>query len=248
MKRIFILGDAALVEEYASLCLNKNLLVSGRMNSDRSLPSKTIRGFSKSTKPSKAMDIALELTNISPESKKKNLIELASKLGSRTPILTSSVTVTLGEQSTWVKSPQRLVGVGALPSLLRGSLVELTTTRQTDQKHLESAKSFVEKLGKQHSMVGDSVGMVMPRILCALANEAFFALKENVASGREIDTAMKLGTNYPYGPVEWAQTIGIQQVHAVMHALFDAFGEERYRPAPLLRQYASSGVSALQWL
>ncbi len=242
MKQIFILGDAQLVEEYASLCINKNLEIRGRANADQKSTS-GIKGITKTAKPSKSIDFALELTNLSADAKRKNLVEISSKAGQKTTILTSAVTVTLAEQSTWVKSPHRLVGLGALPSLLQGSLVELTQCSATDQKHLAEAKSFVEKLGKQHSVVGDSIGMVMPRILCCLANEAFFALQENVASGREIDIAMKLGTNYPHGPVEWSKRIGIQQVHAVMDALWGAFKEERYRPAPLLRQSALNALS-----
>jgi 3-hydroxybutyryl-CoA dehydrogenase len=88
--------------------------------------------------------------------------------------------------------------------------------------------------------VQDSVGLVMPRILCALANEACFAIMEGVAEANDIDTAMKLGTNYPSGPVVWAGRIGWSQVLAVLKGLHGYFGEDRYRPAPLLQRMAAS--------
>ena len=69
-----------------------------------------------------------------------------------------------------------------------------------------------------------------------LINEASFALMENVAHPQDIDTAMKLGTNYPFGPIEWADKIGIPEVISVLEALYGDLKEERYRIAPLLRQ------------
>ena len=83
--------------------------------------------------------------------------------------------------------------------------------------------------------------MVMPRILCSLVNEAFFAVMEGVASANDVDTAMKLGTNYPHGPVEWGNTIGLRNVVAILDALAADTGENRYRVAPLLRQMAGAG-------
>jgi 3-hydroxybutyryl-CoA dehydrogenase len=75
-----------------------------------------------------------------------------------------------------------------------------------------------------------------------IINEAFFAMQEGVAPAREIDTAMKLGTNYPRGPVEWAERIGVSQVVALLSALHQSFGEDRYRVAPLLRKSACARI------
>ncbi|MFN0159262.1 MAG: 3-hydroxyacyl-CoA dehydrogenase family protein [Bacteroidota bacterium] len=233
MSAICILGESPLVQEYATLALANGHAVSARVNTR---PSPLPKGVKKTARPMKSAVIAFELTNTSRDTKRKNIVELDKVLPACTPILSSSVTVTLAEQSGWVKHPQRLIGIGALPSLLDGQLVELVAPIANGESVLHHAQEFIRNLGKESVVVKDSVGMVMPRILCMLANEAYFAMMENVAPGSEIDTAMKLGTNYPRGPVDWADRMGIGQVFAVITSLFAAFGEDRYRPAPLLRQ------------
>lgn len=234
MSSICILGESTLVAEYASLALSKGYAVSARTNTGNS--TRLPKGVKRIVRPMKTVAIALELTNTSSDLKKENIIELDKALPSRTPILSSSVTVTLAEQSGWVNHPQRLIGIGALPSLLHGQLVELVSPLAGGESALNHAMEFIRNLGKESPVVKDSVGLVMPRILCSLANEAHFAMMEGIASGQDIDTAMKLGTNYPFGPIEWTSRIGIDQVHAVVSALHRSFGEERYRPAPLLQE------------
>jgi 3-hydroxybutyryl-CoA dehydrogenase len=85
------------------------------------------------------------------------------------------------------------------------------------------------------------VGMVLPRILCQIINESIFAITDDIASPKDIDTAMKLGANYPDGPIEWADRIGIRQVCSVLVALQNDLHEDRYRVSPLLKQMAAAG-------
>jgi 3-hydroxybutyryl-CoA dehydrogenase len=73
-------------------------------------------------------------------------------------------------------------------------------------------------------------------VIASIINEAFFALQENVSTREDIDTAMKLGTNYPYGPFEWAERIGLMRIYGLLDALCRQHG--RYLPAPLLKQTA----------
>ena len=115
-------------------------------------------------------------------------------------------------------------------------MLEVTASLRTDAASIAAAGSFLAGLGKETAVVQDRVGLVMPRILCMVINEACFALTEQIAQPSDIDTAMKLGTNYPKGPLEWANLIGIRQVVSVLEALRTATGEERYRVAPLLYQ------------
>lgn len=233
-EHIYITGESSLVVEYSTLCLSKKQLVTVRLNPGETgrLPKEA----RKASSPPKSTTAVLELTNISTDIKKKNLVQLDRQLATSVPIISSSTTTTVAEQSTWIKNPQRLIGIGALPSLLEGSLIELAPGESTTEHTIGRARDVAATLGKEVAVVQDSIGLVMPRILCMLANEAYFAMMEGVAGANDIDTAMKLGTNYPSGPVERAQRIGINQVHAVLAALFKHFGEDRYRIAPLLKQ------------
>jgi 3-hydroxybutyryl-CoA dehydrogenase len=233
-KRITIMGESPLVEEYASLCHSKGLEVSIRLNPGFShvrLP----RGIRKIAKPTRAAPLALELTNLSLENKRSNLRALDAALPPAVAIITSSVTISVAEQATWVSRPERLIGIGAMPTLLGGELLELAPGPATESATVQRATAFAARIGKESAIIRDTVGMVLPRIICMLTNEACFALMENVASGRDMDMAMKLGTNYPWGPLEWADRIGVRQVLAVVDALHRHFGDDRYRPAPLLR-------------
>lgn len=238
--RIIIAGELPLVEEYAVLLSTHGFLVSVRLNTGAT-EAKLPKGISKVKAIPRGAVVALELTNCDLVAKRENLLAMEKALPRRTLILSSSVTVTLSEQESWMTSAERLVGIGALPSLLAGNLIEFAASPSTTPAAIDSAKNVAARLRKESAIVKDSIGMVLPRIVCMLVNEACFAMSERVASAHGIDTAMKLGTNYPKGPVEWGESLGADQVFAVMSALHRHFGEERYRPSPLLATAARKG-------
>jgi 3-hydroxybutyryl-CoA dehydrogenase len=219
MKRVWIIGDAPLREEYSTIC--------------------KAHGYSIAARPTKSITLVLELTNLSAGQKRRNLHRVEAAVTARATIISSSTTVTVAEQATWLKHPARLIGIGALPSLLGGTLIEFAASEEADAAARRAAEDFASSLGKGFAFVQDSVGLVMPRMLCALANEACFAMMEGVADRNDIDTAMKLGTNYPHGPLEWAERIGWDHVLAVMSALHGSWGEDRYRPSPLMQRMAA---------
>ena len=238
---IVIMGETPLVEEYAELCASCGFTVHEHWNQR---PQKEIRRRPKNRRTSPASPGApygIELTNTDVEQKRKNLRRLDRSIAPKAILLSSSVVVTATEQASWIRHPERLVGISALPSFLSHQLVEFSPAIQTTPASLSKAQDFFIRLGKQVSVVQDRVGMVLPRILCGIINEAYFALQENIALPRDIDVAMKLGTNYPHGPIEWAEKIGIHQVHAVLRALRDDLHEDRYRIAPLLNQMTAGG-------
>jgi len=96
----------------------------------------------------------------------------------------------------------------------------------------DNCKAVVEKIGKKIIQVKDEPGLVAATIIVMIINEAYFAWGENVSSKEDIDTAMKLGTNYPYGPFEWAVRIGINNIFNLLHQL--SLTDKRYQPAPAL--------------
>ena len=132
-------------------------------------------------------------------------------------------------------------GFHALPPLESSRLVELTRSPATADAAIERSGQLFATLGKHVEWVADAPGLVLGRIVCQLVNEAGFALHEGVGSAEDIDAGMLLGLNYPHGPLQWADTIGLDHVLAVLDALADEYREERYRAAPPLRHHTWAG-------
>jgi 3-hydroxybutyryl-CoA dehydrogenase len=133
------------------------------------------------------------------------------------------------------------VGFHALPPLDGTRLVELTRSATTTTVAAERAEAFFASLGRHVAWVGDAPGLVLGRIVCQLANEACFAVTEDVGTPDDIDDGMVLGLNHPRGPFAWLREIGPTHVLAVLDALRLELGEERYRAAPMLRRLATEG-------
>lgn len=236
---LYIVGESPLVEEYAALGSEHGYQVVVQWTSDE--PSAK-QPFRRSAIVPAGTTIALEVTNTDRDVKCRNLQKLDKALPPTAAIVSSSVTVTASEQATWIRHRHRLVGFCALPSFAGGPLAEIAPTVYSPPETNEVVQRFFASLGKQCEFVQDRIGMVLPRVVCQIINEACFALQEDVASPAELDTAMKLGVNYPRGPIEWAEAIGLRQVQAVLTALRTDLGEERYRIAPLLNQMALAGA------
>jgi 3-hydroxybutyryl-CoA dehydrogenase len=133
------------------------------------------------------------------------------------------------------------VGFHALPPLASSRLIELTRGALTSDGDADFVESFFKSLGKDVAWVSDAPGLVLGRIGCQLVNEAAFAVQRGVGSPEDADTAMRLGFNWPRGPLEWGEEIGLDHVLDVLDALREELGEERYRAAPLLRRAAAEG-------
>jgi 3-hydroxybutyryl-CoA dehydrogenase len=226
---VLIVGDDSLVAEYSEIVSAFNYATIS--------PNKI-----KNLKPiAGTVSIALELSNLDLDRKKKNLEALDKTLPETTAILSSSVNVSALDQSQWIIMKQRLVGIAALPTLIRNSVIEVSPTVYTNESAIDVARRFFSSMKKDIAIVQDRVGMVLPRILCQIINEAMFAVQQDVALPKDIDTAMRLGMNYPSGPIEWGERIGFKQVYAVLDALHTDLGEERYRICPLLKEIAITG-------
>ncbi len=239
---VFITGESPLIEKYSELCAARGYAVHLCPN-DPPIRQKEFvsRSVSIVTTPPPNASVAVDLTNIDLRQKEKNLKTVDARLPGTVPILSSSLTVTATEQATWLSQHHRLVGISAFPTFTGAPLVEVAPTIYSPKETLEAASAFFASLGKKIEIVQDRIGMVLPRILCQIINESAFAVTEDVALPQDIDIALKLGVNFPSGPFEWADAIGLKQVCAVLAALQRDSGEERYRTAPLLKQMAITG-------
>ena len=152
---------------------------------------------------------------------------------------TSSISVTrLGAA---MARPERFVGLHFFNPVPVMALVEVVRGRQTGDATVESAVALAKRLGKTPVVVKDSPGFVVNRLLCPMLNEAVLVYGESVASARDIDEAMKLGSNQPIGPLALCDLIGLDVVLAVMEVFQREFKDPKYRPAPLLREMVAAG-------
>lgn len=170
----------------------------------------------------------------------KQVIQMDHNLPPEIPLLCQSTDVTLTEVAGWVNRPERLVGFDSL-FFANGSVATLVASPVLHSQARLAVEAFISSLGRLSMWVQDSPALVLPRIVCMLANEAAFALGEGVADLVTIDKAMQLGTNYPKGPLAWAKEIGYACVVETLDHLHAEYGEERYRVAPVLRRWARLG-------
>ena len=127
----------------------------------------------------------------------------------------------------------KLFGFNGLPTFLDRDLLEVSLYQKNDKEVLHQ---ICEALGTDYLVVDDRIGMVTPRVIFMIINEAFYTLQEGTASIEDIDKGMKLGTNYPYGPFEWCDKIGIENVYEVLEAIYEDTKDERYKTCPLLKK------------
>jgi len=121
------------------------------------------------------------------------------------------------------------------------SLVEIIRGAATSEATYASTRALAEKMGKTTVVSRDFPGFIVNRILIPMLNEACFAVMEGLASVQDIDTAMKLGTNQPMGPLQLADFIGLDTVLSIAEMLDRGLGDDKYRPCPLLKQYVDAG-------
>jgi 3-hydroxybutyryl-CoA dehydrogenase len=152
---------------------------------------------------------------------------------------TSSISLTKLAAAT--DRPEKVVGMHFFNPVPIMKLVEVVRSLQTSDEVVETVVSMSEKMGKTPVVVNDSPGFVSNRILCPMINEAVYALQEGIATPEAIDTVMKLGMAHPMGPLTLADLIGLDVVLFVMEVLQRDLGEDKYRPAPLLRRMVDAG-------
>lgn len=126
------------------------------------------------------------------------------------PVLINSVTHTLAE------TDPAFVRINGWPGFLSGTLVEAAAV---DEEKKAAVADLFRQMDREITWLPDQVGFVTPRVVASIINEAYLALEEGVSTREEIDTAMRLGTNYPHGPFEWADRIGLANVSSLLKKL-----------------------------
>jgi 3-hydroxybutyryl-CoA dehydrogenase len=151
---------------------------------------------------------------------------------------TSSISITRIAAAT--SRPHKVIGVHFMNPVPVMKLVELIKGLQTDQATYDTIQDFCTKIEKTTVLAIDTPGFVVNRILCPMINEAIFLVQEGVKP-EDIDTAMKLGTNQPMGPLTLADFVGLDTLLYILQLLHRELGEDKYRPCPLLVKYVEAG-------
>jgi|SRR5215217_8000876 len=152
---------------------------------------------------------------------------------------TSSIPITRIAAST--KRPEFVIGMHFMNPVPVMQLVELIRGAATSDETYATTRALSERMGKTTVVSKDFPGFIVNRILIPMLNEACYALMEGLGSAEDIDTAMKLGTNQPMGPLQLADFIGLDTVLYIAEVLHKGLGDSKYRPCPLLRQYVDAG-------
>jgi len=183
-------------------------------------------------------DLILEVVPEKIEIKEKVLVAAAACAKSSAIIAsnTSSISITKCASLVPAERAAKFAGLHFFNPVPLMKLVEVIRGLQTSDETVEALTALCKKIGKVPVPCIDSPGFVCNRILVPMINEAIFAVFEGVATPADIDSVMKLGANHPMGPLSLADMIGLDTILSVMEVLHREFGDDKYRPCPLLRK------------
>lgn len=168
---------------------------------------------------------------------KKSVFKQIDQIAKENAIVVSNTsTLSLTKIAEVSNRRDRIIGMHFLNPVPKVPLVELVRAFDTSEETLDRVKEFAKRIGKTAVEVYEYPGFVTTRAIVPLLNEAMYILMEGVATAEGIDTAMKLGYNFPMGPLEMADAMGLDEVLAWMETLWKTLGEPRYRACPILRK------------
>lgn len=187
------------------------------------------------------VDLVIEAAVENMEIKKKLFIELDQLAADHTILATNTSALPITEIAAVTKRADKVIGMHFMNPVPVMKLVEVIRGLATSDEIYQIIEELSQKLGKTPVEVNDFPGFVSNRILMPMINEAIFTLYEGVASKESIDHVMKLGMNHPMGPLTLADFIGLDTCLYIMETLQEGFGDDKYRPCPLLRKYVKAG-------
>jgi 3-hydroxybutyryl-CoA dehydrogenase len=187
------------------------------------------------------VDFAIEAVTENESLKKQIFKELDLTVRQGGVLATNTSSIPITRIGTATRRPDAVIGMHFMNPVPLMSLVEIIRGAATSDASYSATRALAERMGKTTVLSRDFPGFIVNRILIPMLNEACFAVMEGLGSIQDIDTAMKLGTNQPMGPLQLADFIGLDTVLYIAEVLHHGLGDDKYRPCPLLKQYVDAG-------
>ncbi len=219
----------------------KKLVEKGKLDAARLEAANTNLATSTSATEVKDVDFAVEAVTENEDLKRRIFLELDEVVRPGGILATNTSSIPITRIAAATKRPESVIGMHFMNPVPVMQLVELIRGAATSDETYATIRAMAERMGKTTVVSKDYPGFIVNRILIPMLNEACFALMEGLGTAEDIDTAMKLGTNQPMGPLQLADFIGLDTVLYIAEVLHKGLGDSKYRPCPLLRQYVDAG-------
>ena len=216
------------------------LLEKGALTAEQKVSADAIQ-FMGNMGTMKGADLVIEAATENPELKFKIFKDMDANARDGVILATNTSSISITKIAAVTKRPDKVIGMHFMNPVPLMKLVEIIRGIATSDETTKTIVELCKALGKEPVEANDSPGFISNRILCPMINEAIFALQENVGTPEAIDQVMKLGMNHPMGPLTLADLIGLDVVLFVMEVLQRDLGEDKYRPAYLLRKMVDAG-------
>ena len=187
------------------------------------------------------IQLAIEAATEAVDLKLRIFADLDERMPAGAVLATNTSSISITTIAAATKRPQHVVGMHFMNPVPVLELVEVISGLETTREATQLVMDVTRDLGKSPVHSKDVPGFIANRILLPLINEAFFVLGEGIGDAEGIDTVMRLGMAHPMGPLALADLIGLDTCLAICEVLHRELGEDKYRPAPLLRQYVAAG-------